>query len=581
MRLSARLILAFAVASILPMAVTALVTRRFIQAESQEHYERRLETAERTLRVVYADLVRDQRSRLESLCEGDPLLDTNLVRLARSRPGPLVRSQLQAWTNRQAAAQDLDTLDVIGRDGEVIASAHYPGRAGERLPELHALSRRAEGSALLAPVAVREEGREMRRLALLTSCRAQRAGAEITLLGGRLSGRTLASGVSSRLEGGDVLVFVLDEERRPMGAGAARWSHAESLRRVLLPLQNPDGTTRAWLAIAVDDARERRAVQRLDRMTLTVLALGIAISWLLGMLVARRIARPLALLADRAGEVAAGDLDQTLDVRASGEVGDLVEAFNTMTVDLREYRDRVVRAERIAAWRDIARRIAHEVKNPLFPIQTSIETVRKAYRKEHPDFEEIFDEATVMILEEVERLKRIVTEFSRFARLPQPEAEPLEVPDLVSNVTTMYTGGQVEVETRFDKGLPVIKADREQLTQVLHNLIQNAIDACDQDGGGKVMVTARPAEGGADVVVTDNGSGIDDETLAKIFEPYYTTKEGRGTGLGLAIVHRIVTDHGGRLHVDSVPSEGPTFTVHLDAAGPPPERPSMPPDHAL
>jgi two-component system nitrogen regulation sensor histidine kinase NtrY len=578
MRLSGRLILAFAVAAVVPMGVTAFVTRRFIRAEFSEHYERRLETAERTLRVVYGDQVLDQRSRLESLCAGDPLLDSSLTRLARSRREPLLRSQLEAWTNRQATALGLDTLDVLSPDGEILASAHYEGRVGEREPELAELARRAEGSALLADVSLREGARDLSAMALLTSCRVRREGAELLVVGGRLTGRTLSESISSRLEGGDVLVFVLDEDRRPVGAGAARWRQASRLRRVLLPLQNPDGATRAWLAIAVDDARERAAVRRLERMTLAVVALGMAIAWLLGMLVARHIARPLALLANRAGEVAAGDLEgPPLKVGSSGEVRDLVVAFNTMTVDLREYRDRVVRAERIAAWRDIARRIAHEIKNPLFPIQTSIETIQKAYRKQHPDFEEIFEEATVTILEEVERLKRIVTEFSRFARLPRPEAEPLEVEDLVSGVTSMYAGQKVPVHTRLASGLPQIRADREQLTQVLHNLIQNAIDACEGVDGAAVELIGEAIEAGVSLAVRDNGSGIDEETLAKIFEPDVPTKEGRGTGLGLAIVHRIVTDHGGTLHVDTAPGRGSTFTVRLTTAGPPPERGSLAP----
>ena len=206
--------------------------------------------------------------------------------------------------------------------------------------------------------------------------------------------------------------------------------------------------------------------------------------------------------------------------------------------------------------------------------------MRKAYRKEHPDFEEIFEESTLMILEEVERLKRIVTEFSRFARLPKPAPESLDVDELVGNVVSLYGGQEVKVVTDIPGDLPQINVDREQLTQVLHNLIQNAIDAASGREGGapKVQVSARPRADGVDILVRDNGMGMSQETMSRIFEPYYTTKEGRGTGLGLAIVHRIVTDHEGTIDVASSPGEGSTFSLYLTSEGPPPPRPSIPPE---
>lgn len=205
--------------------------------------------------------------------------------------------------------------------------------------------------------------------------------------------------------------------------------------------------------------------------------------------------------------------------------------------------------------------------------------MRKAYRKQHPDFEEIFEESTIMILEEVERLKKIVTEFSRFARLPKPAPEELEVEELVGNVISLYAGQEVEIATDLPEGLPKINVDREQLTQVIHNLVQNAIDAASvrKDGSPKVEVLARHRPGGVVLSVRDNGTGMSPETMSRIFEPYYTTKEGRGTGLGLAIVHRIVTDHEGTIDVDSTPGQGSTFSIFLTTEGPPALRPTIPP----
>jgi len=583
MRLQTKLFLAFAISVMLPLGFTAFMTRRSIRAEFDDYYQRRLEQTDESVRLVYADLVRDQQTRLATLCAGDPQLKIALVKLASPRPVPDLLQRLDSWVKAQAQALTLDTLDILDRRGKVLASAHYPGRRGEPAPALVKLAHEAEGRALIAPVTRQVAGEgEQDSLALLTACTAAEAGEELTLLGGRLVDESLAKRISSRLGVGDVFVFVLDEHREPIGVDEGVWDQTGRLRRVYVPLLNPDETTPAYLNIAVDDTREERAVQKLDRSNLAVIIAAIVAAWLLGMLVARSIGRPLGRLADQARTVASGELGDTLILNATGEVRELIDAFNKMSVDLKESRNRLVQAERIAAWRDIARRIAHEIKNPLFPIQTSIETLRKAHKKQHPDFEEIFDEATVTILEEVERLKRIVTEFSRFARLPKPAPEPVDLDELVGNMLSLYAGHDVEVVADIPSDLEPLNADREQLTQVLHNLIQNAIDATAERApeDPKVEVTAEPRPGGVVIVVRDNGMGMTSESMAKIFEPYYTTKEGRGTGLGLAIVHRIVTDHGGTITVDSTQGHGSTFTIFLTSEGPPAARPTIPPGPA-
>ena len=172
------------------------------------------------------------------------------------------------------------------------------------------------------------------------------------------------------------------------------------------------------------------------------------------------------------------------------------------------------------------------------PIQTSIETMRKTHARQHPDFDEIFEESTVTILEEVERLKRIVTEFSRFARMPRPQPVELAVEDVARHTVGLHGGGPVAVELTIEDPLPKVRADREQLTQVLVNLVQNAADAAKArhgESGGRVDVVLSAADVDGDegvrVEVVDNGPGIPPDEQAKIFEPYYTTKAG-GTGLG-------------------------------------------------
>jgi len=255
-----------------------------------------------------------------------------------------------------------------------------------------------------------------------------------------------------------------------------------------------------------------------------------------------------------------------VDVRASGEVGDLVAAFNAMTSDLAQSRARLAQAERIAAWREVARRLAHEIKNPLTPIAMSVETLRDALERRRPDFPEIFEEGTRAISDEVRRLKKIVDEFSRFARLPAPEKAPVAPEELVAATLALFPAAPpgVTLTREVAPELPPVLADRDQVLQVLLNLVRNALDALGEKGGALAVSAARAPEGVA-FTVRDGGAGIAPDDLERVFEPYFTTKEG-GTGLGLAIARRIAEEHGGTLEATSRPGEGAAFTLVLPEA---------------
>jgi two-component system, NtrC family, nitrogen regulation sensor histidine kinase NtrY len=246
-------------------------------------------------------------------------------------------------------------------------------------------------------------------------------------------------------------------------------------------------------------------------------------------------------------------------------VGELVRAFNEMTGDLATSRTRLAQAERIAAWREVARRLAHEIKNPLTPIAMSVETLRDALEQGRPDFREIFEEGTHAISEEVRRLKKIVDEFSRFARLPAPERAPAAPEELVLSVLALFPEPPpgVTISREVEPGLPPVLADRDQILQLLLNLVRNGLDAV--AGGGELRVGAARTAGGVAFTVSDDGPGIARADLACVFEPYFTTKEG-GTGLGLAIAHRIAEEHGGKLEAASEPGNGAAFTLTLPLA---------------
>jgi nitrogen fixation/metabolism regulation signal transduction histidine kinase len=298
---------------------------------------------------------------------------------------------------------------------------------------------------------------------------------------------------------------------------------------------------------------------------LAALAAGTAAAAMAGAVLARRVTRPVEALQAAAARVAGGDLEARVDVRATGEVGELVRAFNAMTADLAQSRARLAAAERIAAWREVARRLAHEVKNPLTPIAMSVETLRDALARGRPDFEEIFEEGAQAIGEEVRRLKRIVDEFTRFARLPAPEPADVAPEELVQAVLALYPTppAGVAISRAVEPGLPAVRADRDQVLQVLLNLVQNALEA--MPGGGTVAISARRDGAAVAFSVTDSGPGIAPDHLPRLFEPYFTTKAG-GTGLGLAIAQRIAEEHGGRLDAESPPGEGATFTLRVPVA---------------
>jgi nitrogen fixation/metabolism regulation signal transduction histidine kinase len=294
------------------------------------------------------------------------------------------------------------------------------------------------------------------------------------------------------------------------------------------------------------------------------LAAAAAAAALLGGALARRITRPLEAMRAAAARVAAGELSARVEARAGGEVGELVAAFNRMTEDLAATTARAAAAERVAAWREVARRLAHEVKNPLTPVAMSVETLREAWERRSPAFGEIFDEATRAIGEEVRRLSRIVDEFGRFARLPAPAPRAVAPGDLVASAAALYPDvGPVRVERSVAPALPTVQVDPDQLGQVLHNLVKNAVEAV--GAAGTVRLSARVDRDELELAVSDDGPGLSPEQQARAFEPYFTTKPG-GTGLGLAISERIVREHGGRIEVRSTPGAGATFAVRLPVA---------------
>ncbi len=313
----------------------------------------------------------------------------------------------------------------------------------------------------------------------------------------------------------------------------------------------------------------RRPLIELQRQVVSTAMLvggvGILVAVLTSLWFAARVTRPVVSLAEAARRVATGDLSAKVEVESSDELGELAASFNRMTEDLVEQKDRTLQAERVAAWRELARRLAHELKNPLFPLQVTVENLMRAKQKSPEMFEEVFHEGTATLLAEIDNLKTIIGRFSEFSKMPQPQRQPTQVNEVVRSVLRVFHAqlqerNQISVRAELAEALPEISADPDLLHRALQNLVLNAIDAMPQ--GGALTIRTATLGGRIEISVTDTGSGLTPEECGRLFTPYYTTKQ-HGTGLGLAIAQSVVSDHGGKISVESTKEKGTTFRIEL------------------
>ncbi len=398
----------------------------------------------------------------------------------------------------------------------------------------------------------------------------------------------------------------------------------------ITPFNSPFATTRETPAVGLIVAySHERQVRWQQQLTITLLLSGIAglaLVYLISYIISRRITRPIAVLREGVNHIAAGNLDHRVKIQSRNEVGQLAEGFNQMAQDLKQGLEERMAAERAATWRDAARQVAHEIKNPLFPIRLSVENLQQA--KSNPEvFEQIFSECTDTVIEEVDRIGKLIDEFHQFARMPKPQRKWNQLNDIVRSVLTLYTGrhipdleqeneiapmsseqvdsvlqdstekfwleniSKIKVRTELAP-LPRLLVDPEQIAQALGNLLKNAIEAMPEGGLLKVKTYFTPdtpqmntnaasgeshdekqgtrdekdmdIHGTVSLEIQDTGHGMSEETMANLFVPYYTTKsEANGRGLGVPIVRRIVTEHGAEIDFQSTEGIGTTVRIHF------------------
>ncbi len=507
----------------------------------------------------------------------------------------------------QTLAQEaqLDFLEIIGPDGNIVSSAQWPARFGYPEP---AVSQSAatflkreelpDGSAALGLFAVRPVRRS------------DASGSPVKLIGGKrldqsfLADLPVAPGMliglysdaapsagtpapatfdpkllvaaTGEVTGAASYQSLIDSARssgqQTSGILYLTSQREDSVNATAIPLKNDEGVVLAVLTVAISRGGMIEAQQHIRAIAYGVAAVGILLAILASLWIAARVSRPIEQLAHAAEEVAAGNWETSVPERKRSrgrdEVDVLARGFNHMTAQLAAQRERLVQSERVAAWRELARRLAHELKNPLFPLQLTVENLVRARELPAAEFDEVFRESTQTLGMEIANLKTIIGRFSDFSKMPKPELERIDAKDAIERVRSLYeAAGQNEAKINFEVELSIepmpLDADPELLHRALSNLVLNAMDAMPE--GGTVTLSARPRGDQIEIRIADTGAGLTPEECERLFTPYYTTKQ-HGTGLGLAIVQSVVADHAGTITAESRPGGGAVFVIALPKA---------------
>jgi len=286
-------------------------------------------------------------------------------------------------------------------------------------------------------------------------------------------------------------------------------------------------------------------------------------------LISKGITNPINRLIAGTKQVAGGNLNYAVEVETKDEFAILANSFNRMTKDLKRSTEELKRAEKMAVWQEVAQKLAHEIKNPLTPIQLCAQRLQRRYQSNQENFSEVLSQCTQTIIDEVEGLRLLLDEFSKLAKMPAPQLSRVDVRKIIRNAIELFAelSENITIKTEFDSEIPPILADRDQIKRACFNIIKYAVESMAKEGGN-LTIRAYYLEPRKQVIIEfiDTGPGVSPEVLPKLFLPHFSTKKD-GMGLGLAIVRKIVDDHGGEIYVDSPSSEGgTTFTIGLPVA---------------
>jgi signal transduction histidine kinase len=583
-----KLLLLFALAITLSVAAVTWTISAMTRRAFERSDEQRTAALVSEFRNEFRRRGEDVVARVASIATGE---SAARMALSLSRDSPDYGAYL-GEAKSLADSQQLDFLEFLDGQGTIISSAQWPAKFGYKDPSTQiapSLPKDAflrqeplpEGSALSLS-AIREVGSVDKALYVIGGRRVDK---------NFLASLELPAGMRALLYQNLTPEFSEAQLQDASGPVAQPDRLSDLIKRVLLQKQDTADLVH-WSSDPADDetihaipltgqnnellgilliGNSRRPYvelrQRIRSAALLVGGGGIILAILLSSWASARVTRPVEQLAEAAREVAGGNWNTQVDVTSSDELGELAQAFNRMTLELTEQRERLVQTERVAAWRELARRLAHELKNPLFPLQLTVENLIRAREQSPEVFEEILKESSSTLLAEIANLKTIISRFSEFSKMPQPQFQTVQINDIVQNVVRLFHA-QFETPNRpaisckleLDSHLQSIAADPELLHRAISNLVLNAMDA--MSNGGTLTLRTRKRERGIALEIEDTGNGLTAEECERLFTPYYTSK-AHGTGLGLAIVQSVVTDHDGKISVRSQPGKGTAFLIEL------------------
>jgi signal transduction histidine kinase len=585
-----KLFLVFLITVLASVSLVAYGVTHYTQAAFEEADAQRTEALVAQFNTEYAQRGDEIVRQVKDVTDAQITLN---VAIDLARPTP----DFSLFVHDAAgAAQDhgLDFMEFVSWDGTLVSSAQYPARVGykndwvtsnknwtdsapflrkEELPDGEAISltvvRTLPGGNNKDMYIIGGRRLDQKFLASLVPP----AGTRVLLYRNLepsfvASALTDSSGPFEQPERLQPLIEQIQKQPQPL-VRTMDWSSdaaaAESFHAI--PLMGRNNELLAVLLLG----SSRKELVLLTRHILQIAAVVAGVAILIGLLislwVSARITRPLEELAAGAREVASGRWDTVIDLRGRDEIGQLASAFNEMTQTLGAQREQLVQTERVAAWRELARRLAHELRNPLFPLQITVENLQKARQLDAKQFLEVFNESTATLKAELANLNTIVSRFSDFSKMPAPQFTRVNVNEALRNAVRLFEPqfnavGKPPVipEYFLTEPAPEIDADADLLHRAFQNLVLNALDA--MPAGGTLTMRTTEHEGHLRIEMTDTGKGLTPEECSRLFTPYYTTKV-QGTGLGLAIIQSVVSDHHGTISVSSDEGRGTTFRIEL------------------
>ncbi|MFM9052912.1 MAG: sensor histidine kinase [Bacteroidota bacterium] len=351
--------------------------------------------------------------------------------------------------------------------------------------------------------------------------------------------------------------------------GKTQFIHREAVGSLIhmaayAPFIGPGGETTGYLHLPYFEKQYERSreVSGFLSALFNIYILLLAVAVFVAAFISSRVTRPLAIIQERLSVIRFGGKNETIVYAVNDEIGQLVQEYNRMVQELADSADKLARSERESAWREMAKQVAHEIKNPLTPMRLSIQQLQHVWAEQADNREELTKHMSKVLLEQIDTLSHIATEFSNFAKMPVAVPSPVDLREIITSSISLFSQSYPH-EFRFNSPMRsfVISADKDQLKRIFSNLLKNAVQAVPDDRKGIIEVRlSRDTVGFIRIDIEDNGKGIPEENRSRIFVPNFTTKSG-GTGLGLAMVKNIVEQGGGSVSFQSKHGEGTVFTI--------------------